>query len=420
MSAARAVKHGKRDVSDREFFPKQSGNIPETPCNIVTRIERYTVSLRSSVDPPTPPDIDGLIRQISSPKALAQAREDEADPAKITQRQSPKGNRSGRNSRLASSWGMVMRWGSAYALFACVACSISGPALAQNTTGGGTPPAAATPAPDNKLPPVEVIQKQAQPAPKAIQQQAPPKKKIVQPAPQPAPAPQQPAAVAVPGTGGIDTAPSTVAGAGQCDPNQQVSGRCRSGLGQRHRSAKLPSAPELLQQTVPSRSSATRRATSISAICSTAASRLRPSTARRRASPSIRTACASTRASATSSTGTSCPKRDRGHHDRGCQPGLRSQRHRRRGDDRDARRLRLPGRRGGRRYGSSATSKPVAAGCSVAATGVPIIAGEDIKDDGFRDFSEAKIRRMYADLGVKGDDNEFHLNFTGADNFRSV
>ena len=74
-----------------------------------------------------------------------------------------------------------MRWGSAYALFACVACSISGPALAQNTTGGGTPPAAPTPAPDNKLPPVEVIQKQAQPAPKAIQQQAPPKKKVVQP-----------------------------------------------------------------------------------------------------------------------------------------------------------------------------------------------------------------------------------------------
>jgi hypothetical protein len=30
MSAARAVKHGKRDVSDRELFPKQSGSSPET------------------------------------------------------------------------------------------------------------------------------------------------------------------------------------------------------------------------------------------------------------------------------------------------------------------------------------------------------------------------------------------------------
>ncbi len=38
----------------------------------------------------------------------------------------------------------------------------------------------------------------------------------------------------------------------------------------------------------------------------------------------------------------------------------------------------------------------------------------------FRDFSEAKIRRMYADLGVKGDGNELHLNFTGADNFVGV
>ena len=146
-----------------------------------------------------------------------------------------------------------MRWGPAYALFACVACSISGPALAQNTTGGGTPPAAPTPAPDNKLPPVEVIQKQAQPAPKAIQQQAPPKKKIVQPAPQPAPAPQQPAAVTVPGTGGIDT------GTVQMSPVQGSSipiSKYPGAVGRASASdidrAKLPSAPELLQQTVPS------------------------------------------------------------------------------------------------------------------------------------------------------------------------
>ena len=59
-----------------------------------------------------------------------------------------------------------MRWGSAYALFACVACSISGPHL-RRRAGWRTPPAAATPAPGNQLPPVEVIQKQAQPAPKA-------------------------------------------------------------------------------------------------------------------------------------------------------------------------------------------------------------------------------------------------------------
>ena len=44
------------------------------------------------------------------------------------------------------------------------------------------------------------------------------------------------------------------------------------------------------------------------------------------------------------------------------------------------------------------------------------VALEGIQDDGFRDFSESEIRRMYADIGVKGDGTEFHLNYTGADN----
>jgi len=45
------------------------------------------------------------------------------------------------------------------------------------------------------------------------------------------------------------------------------------------------------------------------------------------------------------------------------------------------------------------------------------IAFEDINDDGWRDFSPSKIKRLYADLGFKGDGSEFHVNFTGADNF---
>jgi outer membrane receptor protein involved in Fe transport len=44
------------------------------------------------------------------------------------------------------------------------------------------------------------------------------------------------------------------------------------------------------------------------------------------------------------------------------------------------------------------------------------VALEGIHDDGFRDFSEAQIRRMYADLGVKRDGTELHINFTGAKN----
>lgn len=39
---------------------------------------------------------------------------------------------------------------------------------------------------------------------------------------------------------------------------------------------------------------------------------------------------------------------------------------------------------------------------------------EGINDDGFRDFSDTEVRRGYADLGFKGTDSEFHLNYTAA------
>ena len=45
---------------------------------------------------------------------------------------------------------------------------------------------------------------------------------------------------------------------------------------------------------------------------------------------------------------------------------------------------------------------------------------EGIHDNGYRDFSASRIRRMYADLGAKGDGTEFHLNFTGAANYVGV
>jgi len=44
------------------------------------------------------------------------------------------------------------------------------------------------------------------------------------------------------------------------------------------------------------------------------------------------------------------------------------------------------------------------------------VALEGINDDGWRDFSPSEIKRAYADVGVKGDRAEFHLNFTIADN----
>ena len=45
---------------------------------------------------------------------------------------------------------------------------------------------------------------------------------------------------------------------------------------------------------------------------------------------------------------------------------------------------------------------------------------EGIHDNGYRDFSASRIRRMYADVGAKGDGTEFHLNFTGAANYVGV
>jgi iron complex outermembrane receptor protein len=44
------------------------------------------------------------------------------------------------------------------------------------------------------------------------------------------------------------------------------------------------------------------------------------------------------------------------------------------------------------------------------------IALENINDDGWREFSPTEIKRMYTDLGFKGDNSEFHINFSGADN----
>jgi len=45
------------------------------------------------------------------------------------------------------------------------------------------------------------------------------------------------------------------------------------------------------------------------------------------------------------------------------------------------------------------------------------VAADTIYDRGWRDFSSSsQIRRMYVDLGARGDQTEFHVSFTGADN----
>lgn len=44
------------------------------------------------------------------------------------------------------------------------------------------------------------------------------------------------------------------------------------------------------------------------------------------------------------------------------------------------------------------------------------VAGEAINDNGWKHYSPSQIRRLYADLGYKGDKAELHFSFTGAQN----
>jgi iron complex outermembrane receptor protein len=43
-------------------------------------------------------------------------------------------------------------------------------------------------------------------------------------------------------------------------------------------------------------------------------------------------------------------------------------------------------------------------------------AADALNDNGWRQRSPSELRRIYTDVGVRGDDSEFHLNFTGASN----
>jgi iron complex outermembrane receptor protein len=45
------------------------------------------------------------------------------------------------------------------------------------------------------------------------------------------------------------------------------------------------------------------------------------------------------------------------------------------------------------------------------------IAADALNDKGWRDRSESRLRRLYADIGARGENSEFHLSYTGASNF---
>ena len=44
------------------------------------------------------------------------------------------------------------------------------------------------------------------------------------------------------------------------------------------------------------------------------------------------------------------------------------------------------------------------------------VAADALNDDGWRDLSQSKLRRVFADIGARNDTSEFHINYTGARN----
>ncbi len=145
-----------------------------------------------------------------------------------------------------------MRFASAFACVLCLVSLTAAPAIAQDT-GGAAPPQPAPPA-ASELPPVDVIQKKAAPAPKAAQKKSAPKKKqVVAPAPQPAPVePVAPVETAAPGTGGIATGTVNMSPVpGGEIPIAKYPGAVGRASAQDISKFGDPSLPEVLQNTVP-------------------------------------------------------------------------------------------------------------------------------------------------------------------------
>ncbi len=107
------------------------------------------------------------------------------------------------------------------------------------------------------------------------------------------------------------------------------------------------------------------------------------------------------------------------HHRR--QPGVRPQRAGRRRHHLHARRLQLSGRRA-RRARRLLRPLPGRADArrQLAAPGAASWRSKASTTAATATSRPARIRRMYTDIGAKGDNTEFHLNFTGANNFVGV
>ncbi len=306
-----------------------------------------------------------------------------------------------------------MRLGLKWALVACVACLLPAQSFAQEPADAAAP----TPPAASELPPVEVIQKQPQPAPKTAKKKAAPKKKQAVALPPP-PAPTEPVTPEIAGTGGIDT--GTVMMSPVTGSDIPI-GKYPAAVGRASQDdiAKFhqASVPEVLQNTVPgvvlsdAQGNAYQRTLQYRGFNSSPLNGDAQGLAVYQNGVRINESFGDIvnwdflpdNAIAGISILGANPVY--GLNAIGGAIGITM---------RDG--FNFQGAEIDTRFGSFGHKEgQLAVGARSGNWGV-FAAGQMINDDGFRDFSGAEIRRFYGDIGVKGDGSEFHLNLTHAEN----
>ena len=312
-----------------------------------------------------------------------------------------------------------MRFASAFASVLCLACLSSAPAIAQDA-GAAAPPTPAPPA-AAELPPVDVIQKKAAPAPKAAQKKSAPKKKqVAAPAPQAPPA--APVEATVAGTGGMDSGTVNMSPV----PGGEIPiGKYPAGVGRASASdiARFNDAslPEVLQNTVPgvilgdAQGNVYQRNLQYRGFEASPVNGVAQGIAVYQNGVRINESFGDIvnwdflPDNAIAGITITGPNPVYGLNAIGGSASIVMR------DGFNFQGVELDTRFGS--FGHAQGSLAVGARSGIWGA---FVAGEVIRDDGFRDFSEADINRWYADIGVKNDGVELHLNYTGADNLVGV
>ncbi len=299
-------------------------------------------------------------------------------------------------------------------------------AAAPSTAPNAAAPPTPAPPSANQLPPVDVIQKKAQPAPKAAAKKAPPKKQVAAPAPAPPAAEPPPQldtpATYQPGEGGIDSGTVQMSPVeGSSIPIGKFPGAVGRGSAEDFNRTGYTYAPEVLQQTVPgvilgdAQGNVFQRNLQFRGFESSPVNGVPQGLAVYQNGVRINESFG-----------------DIVNYDFlpdnaisgmtiiGANPvfGLNALGGAltimmRDGFNFQGAELNVMGGSFGRYQGG------LAVGGNSGSWG-GFMALEGIHDNGYRDFSASRIRRMYADVGAKGDGTEFHLNFTGAANYVGV